>query len=76
MIFVGCLIKGIIAYDIVVHNNEEQLKTKDKSSPFTDIKYPKLDFQPDFLFTLGSPISGMNVHNNSSCYCPKRLKFL
>jgi len=53
---------GIITYDILHHQPEKLGGAPPKhSSPRDEIKYPPLEFQPDFLFNLGSPVSAVIV---------------
>ncbi|KAI8804425.1 hypothetical protein BJ742DRAFT_825172, partial [Cladochytrium replicatum] len=55
---------GIIAYDIIANQPRpftEQPDSFISAKAITGVDYPILDFQPSFLFTLGSPFSAVLV---------------
>lgn len=79
---------GIISYDILV-NQRDNLPTQDSDKysngfetpkdPHSDINYPVLDFKPNFLFTLGSPVSAVIVMRGlsmESYTLPKYCRFM
>ncbi|KAI9296808.1 DDHD-domain-containing protein, partial [Neoconidiobolus thromboides FSU 785] len=53
---------GVISYDLLSIKNQE-VGSNDQiySVAFPRTNYPKLDFEPKFLFTLGSPIGAVMV---------------
>jgi hypothetical protein len=61
---------SIICYDILAHQNDVAEDLSDPPFPQTQthfpIVYPKLDFLPDFLFGLGSPLAAVLVMRGQS----------
>lgn len=52
---------GIITWDILSNQHN---KKKNKLYSKLDMTFPKLDFKPDYLFTLGSPLSAFLTVRN------------
>ncbi|KAJ3111636.1 hypothetical protein HDU96_005495 [Phlyctochytrium bullatum] len=67
---VGHSLGGIIMYDILanLHHAEEDPpgRTVPQEKTHYAISYPKLNFRPKFLFTLGSPLSAVLVMRGQS----------
>jgi hypothetical protein len=61
---------SIICYDILAHQDDGVEDPSNPSYPQTQthfpIVYPKLDFLPDFLFGLGSPLAAVLVMRGQS----------
>lgn len=59
-----CRLGGIITWDIL--SNQTKIK---KQHTKIDFQFPTLNFKPDFLFTLGSPLSAfLTVRNQDPTY--------
>lgn len=54
---------GVISYDLLTVKNQEGFSLEDElySVAFPRTTYPKLDFEPSFLFTLGAPVAAVMV---------------
>lgn len=56
-----CRLGGIITWDIL---SNQHLGVDGRSHSKLDLHFPKLDFKPDYLFTLGSPLSAFLTVRN------------
>ncbi|CEI90172.1 hypothetical protein RMCBS344292_04502 [Rhizopus microsporus] len=64
---------GIITWDILSHQAHSNKSLEDiKRISKLDLHFPSLDFKPDYLFTLGSPLSAFLIVRNQdpSVYHP------
>ncbi|KAG1455331.1 hypothetical protein G6F46_008230 [Rhizopus delemar] len=56
---------GIITWDILSNQAHSNLSQEDiKKVSRLDLTFPKLNFKPDYLFTLGSPLSAFLIVRN------------
>lgn len=60
---VGHSLGGVISYDIIANQPRDAPLSNSSSSEsaFSDIKFPLLDFKPNFLFSMGSPMAAVMV---------------
>lgn len=60
-----CSLGGIITWDILSNQAHSNLSQEDiKKVSRLDLTFPKLNFKPDYLFTLGSPLSAFLIVRN------------
>lgn len=57
---------GIVTWDILSHQREPITDDEKADYQKLNIKYSKLDFQPDYYFTLGSPVAAVLTIRNQS----------
>lgn len=57
---------GIITWDILSHQRAPANDKEEAEYAKLDIKYPKLDFKPDYFFALGSPVGAILVFRNQN----------
>lgn len=60
---------GIITWDILSHQRQPASPEEEADYNKLDIKYPKLDFKPDYFFSFGSPLGAvLTIRNQSPIY--------
>ncbi|KAI9490325.1 DDHD domain-containing protein [Zychaea mexicana] len=52
---------GLISWDILSHQRQDLTPQEMEQLGKYDVNFPKLDFQPDFLFGMGCPMAGLLV---------------
>ncbi|KAI9306663.1 hypothetical protein BJ944DRAFT_229300 [Cunninghamella echinulata] len=62
----GYSLGGIVTWDILSHQREPITDDEKADYQKLNIKYSKLDFQPDYYFTLGSPVAAVLTIRNQS----------
>ncbi|KAI7876852.1 hypothetical protein K492DRAFT_239541 [Lichtheimia hyalospora FSU 10163] len=56
---IGYSLGGIITYDILSHQREPSSPQEQAEYRKIDVKFPKLDFKPNYFFGFGSPLGAM-----------------
>jgi hypothetical protein len=57
---------GILIWDILSHQRKPSTVEEELDYAKLDISYSKLDFRPDYFFSLGSPIAAVLTIRNQS----------
>ncbi|KAI8341663.1 hypothetical protein BC941DRAFT_338328, partial [Chlamydoabsidia padenii] len=66
IVILGYSLGGILTWDILSHQREPSSEEERLDYNKLDVIYQKLDFKPNYLFTLGSPIGAVLTFRNQS----------
>ncbi|KAI9252925.1 DDHD domain-containing protein [Phascolomyces articulosus] len=60
----GYSLGGLITWDILSHQRQDLTTQEMEQLTKFDVKVPKLDFKPDYLFGMGCPLAGLLIARN------------
>ncbi|CAO3597650.1 unnamed protein product [Absidia cylindrospora] len=66
IVILGYSLGGILTWDILSHQRQPSSPEEEQDYRKLDVIYEKLDFKPNYFFTLGSPIGAVLTFRNQS----------